>query len=46
MVAGGAAMAVFALVLGIWSEHEHYEGKLSGAQAQVSLLPDTIALRF
>jgi len=46
MVAGGAAVAVLGLVLGIWSEHEHYEGKLSGGQAQVSLLPDAIALRF
>jgi len=46
MVAGGAAVAVIGLVLAIWTEHEHYEGKLSGGQAQASLLPDAIALHF
>ena len=46
MVAGGAATAVIGLVLAIWTEHEHYEGKLSGGQAQASLLPDAIALHF
>jgi hypothetical protein len=46
VLGGGAAALLVGIVLGVWSDEEHYEGTLSGGQALSRLPTNALSLRF